>query len=338
VHEKQGLITKDKKDKKFKIYLRPVLDDRMYVVSWYGNSALVNKLNITANSEKKEEVKEIIKDLKARKLLNNYSYELDKWWYSYIFVDTSPMHTNRFEKQKLVKTQTYSRWVEWGVLFGMSRYSLVMLTSDFSDLGNNSFLVRHLQSMYYKMAELSLLQRATVLSYSDEVTRVSDLIDQGKDTEKALKGIKSLYEHYILFVNKIYFREITAQEQGIEMYDLMQQSMRIPQEVKDLDSEIDELNRFASMIYDKEEREEVKKHTLLGTVFLPAIFISGILGMNVFRGDVKIPKYFFGGDFILSFWIPTLIILVLTIAYVYWNCVIIKPIKCLRKWFNKIKR
>jgi len=35
------------------------------------------------------------------------------------------------------------------------------------------------------------------------------------------KKVSDLYLAYIRFVNKIYFREVTAYEQGIELYDML---------------------------------------------------------------------------------------------------------------------
>ena len=310
VHEKQGYLEANlnAKNKKYKVYLRPVLDDRMHIVSWYGNTELVDKLKTVYKKGTKLTVPNAI-DKVLFEAQNYYTYEKDDFWYNYIYTDTDPMHKNRFERQQLLHEQTYSRWVEWGTLYGMSRYSFVMLTGNFSDTPN--YLVRHLQSMYYKMAELSLLQRATVLSYSGEVTHVSNLISN--NDEKVLENIECLYKHYILFVNKIFFREITAQEQGIEMYDMMQKTMRIPPDVKDLDNEIEELNTFATMLQEKKAREETEKHTWLATIFLPAMIISGILGMNVMPQET--PSYLFNGSVFWPFWIIILILVILTIVF-----------------------
>lgn len=300
-HEKKG-DGDTEREIKYKIFISPVLDDRMHVVSWYGNTELVNELKQIKECNDFDIGHDYLSDNRNKK--NHYSYELSKWWYKYIYVDTSePMHTDRFARQKLLKDNTYSRWVEWRTLFGFSRFSFVMLTSNFSDLGSAAFLVRHLQSMYYKMAELCLLQRATILSFSEEVTHVSNLIDEDKDSEQqSINKIAELYKHYILFVNKIYFREVTAQEQGIEMYDMMQKIMRLPSDVKDLDNEIDELNRFASMIAMKNETEEMKEQTIeanklttkahnltkAATIFLIPTLLAGLLGMNVLPDFAKI--------------------------------------------------
>lgn len=322
VRENDGYLDSEKKKKnpKYKIHLMPVLDDRMHVVCWYGNTKLVNKLNQVKNCSDFDLGNYYINDNREKK--NHYPYEESEWWYSYIFVDTSPMHTDKYLKQKLLKEQTYSRWVERGTVYGFSRFSFVMLTSSFSDLEKygSTFLVRHLQTMYYKMAELCLLQRATVLSFSDEVTHVSNLIDlekQGNGLEKILNKISDLYKSYILFVNKINFREITAQEQGIEMYDMIQKIMRIQNDVKDLDSEIGELNQFANIIADQKQSNQTTKLTKLAALFVIPTLIASLLGMNVLPGFEKFTDCILSNSFI-PFWISMGVITVLT-AIGFWS-------------------
>ncbi len=305
-HEKSGCLKADKenekcleKDTRYKVYLRPALnDDRMYVISWHGNNSQIQTL-------------QKIRRINGKR---RYAYTLNDFWHNYIFIDTWKTFNDRLKLPKYLDKHTYSRWIDEGTLYGMSRYSMVMLTGKSAP----AFLIRHLQTMYYKMAELSLLQRATIVSFSDEVTHVSDLIHRdGEDMDKAIQKIEDLYKHYILFVNKIYFREVTPQEQGIEMYDMMQRIMRIPEQVKDLDNEIAELNAFAGMIADKEEKKEMRIHTILATLFLPAMLIAGILGMNIWKSPNEIPRYLIGGKSVPSFWFPFLFISMLIMYYVF---------------------
>ncbi|MCL5027634.1 MAG: hypothetical protein M1480_01305, partial [Bacteroidetes bacterium] len=314
INEQKGYSDKESKikDEKYKIHISPVLDDRMHVVCWYGNTELVNELNQIKKCNDFDLGADYLNDNRESK--KYYSFEksdCSDWWYCYIFNDSGkPMHTDRFVKQKLLKEQTYSRWVECGTLFGISRFSFVMLTKSFSDLEkyDSTFLVRHLQSMYYKMAELCLMQRATVLSFSDEVTHVSNLLSNDKE-EKITNRINELYKHYILFVNKIYFREVTAQEQGIEIYDMMQKIMRIPSDVKDLDTEIGELNQFASMQEEKNETKAMQQQakeandlTRVATLLLIPALIAGLLGMNVLPSFEKIPLFLFSGNPVWPFY------------------------------------
>ncbi len=270
-----------------KINIAPILDDRMHVVSWYGNSNLMNSLNKTKLDKPKDNQREKgnLKQLAKWELDQSYTYEVSDWWYKYLYVDTGVLQTNRFQRTSAIREQTYSRFVEWGTLYGVSRYSFVMITSNFSE--TPEYLVRHLQGMYYKMVELCLLQRATILKFSDDAARLSQAVfelssgkKKKKEIEEITHDINQLYRRYIFFVNRIYFREVTPQEQGIELYDLLQKTMRIPNEVKSLDAEICELNAFVKTVNDENQTKEAKNFTWMAAMFLGPTFFAGVLGMN----------------------------------------------------------
>ncbi|MCG8576531.1 MAG: hypothetical protein MI810_16755 [Flavobacteriales bacterium] len=256
--------------------IEPLLDDRMHLISWYGNTALIDNM----------------KELTTQ---NTYAFEQSDWWYKYVYADTTVMQTDRFKRKEVLRNQTCSRFVEWGTLYGISRYSFVMLTGHFSGLmkGRVTYLVRHLQSMYYKMVELCLLQRATIVYFSEEVANLSRQVSDLEKNENQQKvnqivnDIQTLYRDYLLFINRIYFREVTPQEQGIELYNLLQQTMGLPDEVKNLDDEIQELNTYVQSVNEKRKAEAQDKlarkgHNLTawGAIFLVPTFIAGFIGMN----------------------------------------------------------
>ncbi|MBK6914991.1 MAG: hypothetical protein IPH11_15520 [Ignavibacteriales bacterium] len=149
-------------------------------------------------------------------------------------------------------------------------------------------------------------------------------------TKKITKKISELYKHYILFVNKIYFREITAQEQGIEIYDMMQKIMRIPSDVKDLDNEMEELNHFASMTAEKNKNEEAIKLTKVATIFLIPTLMASLLGMNVLPDFVNIPTILLSTKPVWPFWISLIIIFIITYVTIKFNL-----IRFILNWFPK---
>ena len=120
-------------------------------------------------------------------------------------------------KEELLKKSTYFRWQGWGTLYGVSRYSFVALTDE-SDFAKNVLAV-HMRTIYARLFELVIIQRASMLRFSGEVTKVSGLADT-KEKEVA-DWINSLYKEYIRFINQIYFRNVTAQDQGIELYEML---------------------------------------------------------------------------------------------------------------------
>lgn len=248
------------------ISYEPIIDDRMFVVSWYKNDILTKSM---INSPEQF--------INGDWNLTQES-EMNKWpdfWYRYLFIDTDyPTCQHDGMKRELLKESSYVRWQGWGSLYGISKYSMIYLTSH----GAPEHLINGFQTIYARMVELVLVQRASMLCFSGEITEVSKLSNQ---EAKAISiRINSIYKEYIRFVNQIYFREVTAQDQGIELYTMLHKSLRMKEYIEDLDKEIGELYNYVSMI---EEREQNKKAAFLNniaTLFIPITVITGFFGMN----------------------------------------------------------
>ena len=236
-----------------KYLIQPVIDDRMFVICWYGESEF------------------------AKQIRDEGYFTLDNW-YRFVFVDngSKTVASNKMQK-KLIDEVTYDRWMNNGTLYGISRYSMVSLT-DRSWFATNILRV-HIETIYYQMAILLLAQRASILRFSDEVSALSD-IDE-KDDKEVAKKISILYKAYIRFVNKLYFREVTPQEQGIEMYEIAQNVMNIKRDIKDLDNEIAELHSYMNMIEEKSRNDRLEVISKIGAIFLPPTLLAGMFGMNM---------------------------------------------------------
>jgi len=250
-------------DKIEQYLIQPVIDDRMFVLSWYGNDV-------------------------CSKNMKDDKYIDDPKWYEYVFVDGDgiTVHNKKMQKELIVNS-TYDRWMNYKnglTLFGLSRYSFVCLTNGLS-FNRDVLSLPHMKTMYFQMFTLLLATRASTLRFSEEVTALSDIKNETDDNFS--EKVSSLYKYYIRFVNKIYFREVTAQEQGIELYDKASELMNIERDVKSLDEEIAELHTYVSMkaeekqVIEAEKREQrLETISKLGAVFLPPALLSGILGMN----------------------------------------------------------
>ncbi|MCS6935909.1 MAG: CorA family divalent cation transporter, partial [Chitinophagales bacterium] len=303
---------------KGKVMWEPVLDDRMFVVCWAGIDGIIaHNDNSRHDAESRQGNAAAIHHEHETIQVNQNTTESEKYpaaWYKMIFVDdTSPGCANDVMMHNLIREHTYARWQQYGTLYGMSRYSLVCLTNSLPELQrvNAAMLPVHMRTMYYKMVLLNLLCRASVLRFSDEISGIA-----GKLNNENIAGyIEDLYKAYIEFINKIYFREVTAQEQGIEMYQLMQRVMNIPENIKDLDKEFQELHQFVTIKGDKERNERVKKLNEIAMAFLPATLLVGIMGMN---GLFELCNYTFDRNgsiwvFILNFFLVLSLIYALCI-------------------------
>lgn len=234
----------------------PIIDDRMFVLSWYTNDSLCEQF--------KSRLGEALKD----KAFNDY-------WYQFLYVDGGYCTCQNDEmRYDLLKQHTYPRWEGESSLYGSTRYSMVFLTSNSAP----AHLFVTFETIYSRMAELVLMQRASMLRFSEEVTKVSHL--SNKETEAISLRISSLYKEYIHFVNQIYFREITAQDQGIELYEMLQKNLKMEDYVKDLDEEIGELHQYVSLMDDRDRNKKATLLNNLATFFLPMSVITGFFGMN----------------------------------------------------------
>ena len=243
------------KDLSLKMKVTPVIDDRMLVNCWYGNDKLaarVKKDNMFVSSD---------------------------FWYKYVFIDNGKDVTckNQQMKKELLEKSTYQRWQEYGTLYGITRYSLVTLTEQ----GAFNFIGMHMRTIYSRMFELIIIQRASILRFSSEVTKVSCL-SKGSGKQLA-ERISSLYREYIRFVNQVYFRSVTAQDQGIEMYNMMMEQFLLPEKIKNLDDEIGELNQYITLLIDQKRNENGEWLNKLAAYVIPATIMTGLWGMNPFE-------------------------------------------------------
>lgn len=257
-----NLINDCSKDIEFEL----VIDDRMFVQCWYGNDELSKKIKYAKNE-----------------FLHGDN------WYRYLFIDNKYATCQNDEmKIGLLNKNTYSRWQKEGSLIGCSRYSLVYITD--TGFGKN-ILLPYFRTQYCRLSQLCLLQRASVLSFDDKIAKLSVL----KETNlaKLSSAISSFYQQYLRFVNRFFFREVTAQEQGIEVYKLLFENMRIEEQVEDLDGEIQELHNYVSLLEEKERNRQLSVLTILGGLFVVPSFIIGFIGLNSTNSFVSKNKLLF---------------------------------------------
>ena len=235
--------------------LRPIIDDRMFVISQYNNDDCINRLKKYDES-------------------NGYIYENDDFWYEYIFVDgDGKTCQSKYMTKEFIKNSTYDRWIEWGTLFGISRYSFVAVTGSWY---GKEILLPHTQTMYFQIFSLLLAYRASIIKFSDDIQNVTNTSKNEISNET-----QKLYKKYLNFLNKLYFKEVTAQDQGIELYNQAIKIMDIDKYIKDLDNEINELHNYIDMLEEKQRNDNLEFISNIGAILLPPSFMTGLFGMNI---------------------------------------------------------
>lgn len=270
-------VTKESVQRKSKPYilLSPVIDDRMFVLSFYVEQSIMEQME------------------QFQETTQSYSYLNNDFWYAYVFVDPSEDITckSRTLQRALMEKHTYDRWLEnkddkgtsTGHLFGISRYSFMLLANPC--WFTNNVLLNHFRYLYFQMSALALMQRASILRFAKEAARISRLVNEGQDKKWQKKQIREVYAAYLNFTNKVYFREITPQEQGIELYDKLRSAMEIDADLLALQREIDELHRYALLLEGEKSSREAELLSRIAAIFLPATLIASIFGFSNFPPD-----------------------------------------------------
>jgi len=294
--------------------ITPIIDDRMFVISYVGHN--------------------VIHKLKKYHEETGYSYETGKMaelWHRVVFIDSdSCTCQSKTMLPDLIKSHTYNRWIDSGSLYGMTRYSFILLTDSNSNITN--VFRTHIQTMYHQIVILALAQRASILRFSERVSQISS---DKNNTEE----ISKLHKEYIKFVNKIYFNEVTAQEQGIDIYNMLEDHMGNKTNIDDLAGEIKELHEYAELEESKKANKTISFLTIIGAFLVIPTFITGFLGMNVF-GNSRINFKFtenivqWGQQHEFVFWI---IIFIVPFVFIFLiKALIIKCLNCFTNFKRRI--
>lgn len=281
----------------------PVIDDRMFVNCWYQNKDLASRFYYRDEEIKRFDYSE--REKKQAEKGKEFIYSAD--WYRYLYVDAGadPTCQNWDMRKQLIDETTYLRWQGAGSIYGITKYSFMLLT-DSSDYATNVLSV-HMQNVYSRMIELVLMQRATMLKFSDEVTKVSKLNDNNNSL--VAQRVGSLYKEYIHFINQMYFPEVTTQDQGKELYDLLLKQFNSESRIKDLDEEISELHGYITLMIDNSRDIKASWLNIIAAIFLPPTLLSGFFGMNSFNDGFDLNHFAGQVALIIASTILTIIIL-----------------------------
>ncbi len=158
-----------------------------------------------------------------------------------------------------------------GSIYGISRFALLCVVREIPN-----------SKLYDQLVSLVLMQRATLLSLSNEIARVSTL---GKyDLSSA---ISSIYEIYIQFINQLYFKEVTEDAQGAHIYEKLSEQFKIQEELEQLNFEIDEVREYANLLEQAHSTVKVELLTIIGAALVIPSFVTSLFGMNILQKEIN---------------------------------------------------
>ena len=249
--------------------IKTAIDDRMFVCCSvtdpeYSKTAKTVKYLDLVNAEETEFPSNIAR---RRFIKRNNVLENAKSLYELIYIDREGDCSCLSNKtlEKLLKESVYDRWDEYGTYTMVSHHSLIFLSNGGVEHPLESFLLQTIQ-----MATAVLAQRATINYFGSRVSEISSGFESQNVSFNKNKKLISLQKKYIAFLSQHMNIEITCQEQGIEIYNLLQKQLYVIEENEKLRKEIEMLSEAANTAQDL----KISILALCATIILgiPAIY------------------------------------------------------------------
>lgn len=180
----------------------------------------------------------------SEKIKESYSEtneELLDQLYKIIFVDPDDATCQNLEmKTAILKNAVYERWSDYGTLYGVTNFSMLCITSETEWV--NASVVRPFLIEYKYLVSLVLAQKTGIAMFSEMAGAIVKGVDDSKlINRKQAKRLINLQEQYITFKNQVLILEVSSQEQGIELYQLLRKQMQIEEEQAILDEQLESL-------------------------------------------------------------------------------------------------
>lgn len=269
--------------------IRPSLDDRMFTCCLIQNNALSYEYGIDYGDN-------AINDIQK------YN-QISKSLYEYIYIDKEgkcSAETFSFRKE-ILKNSIYHRWTEGRSIYGVSHTSLVAITGEKKFL--ETIITRPFLTQYVEIAILALVQRASILRFQKQI--------QGDMNNKKIQKLQS---EYIDYRNQLHFFEVSSQEQGIELYELIRKQLYIEKEMEALEKNLE-------ILYEKNNVDYANKFNLFGVLIGFIAILSIVVDLMSFILGRDFTKNFYFQFKLIKYELLGITLFTVLISYLLWKLV-----------------
>lgn len=244
--------------------LYPAIDDRMFVTCCLG-----------------------VKEYEPFSLTDSgmYEYQSDirsaEKLYKLIFLERGESSNcrNREMMRSKLQEHVYARWIEKGTVHGITEYSMVCVTGcdDEGRLcdGLKATVINPFLTEYVEMAKIAVLQRAAVIRLEDKASEIS------RELDDKVEDIRGLWKEYLRFQSELLLSEVTFQEQGTEIYDILKKSLRIADLSTSLNTNMYNLHEMAEFEDAKLRREHDEEESKSDNRLSRAVNLFSVMGISI---------------------------------------------------------
>ena len=204
-------------------YIYPALDDRMFVACYIIDTDALNSFSKRNNDGS---------------LLCLDEEKLSKSLHELIAIDPpgNCCTQDPFLRKKYLEEHMYNRWLDWGTLTTYTSQSLINLTTKDCP----SYLTDNFLTQYIQLCCLCLSQRASIINFQRQTSAISAHIEErGRQIKlSTVSEVMKLQERFVAFQNQLSFTEVTPQDQGIEIYNMLMEFCFIEKEINSLKDQL----------------------------------------------------------------------------------------------------
>lgn len=245
----RGLLCKNGKNIRFRakepnskvneIQIRPILDGKMYVSCCIADvdAAIQIKKGFDEDTNSFSEKQEI----NLTELIN-------------VDLEGHCAYTNKNERKSFLAKHLYlSEFAgDKPKLLGITEQScvkIIMPEYDQSLNQINEFEIDYHNNIYNQIVIVGIAQRMTIANFMQEISRISRGIEDSKKkmTNKDVMSIMELQERFVAFQNQFLLFEVTAQREGIYIYNKIQKELHVKEENDTLSSRLSGIYELANI-------------------------------------------------------------------------------------------
>lgn len=255
-----------------KFLISPALDDRMFVCCCVADTKTA-KFYTAAN------------------VLGEFNYLHDdktaNSLYEFVFIDTEgnvSCPTAEMRKE-LLSAHVYKRWLSCCTLQAVTNYSLVCVTSE----SVYAPVILPFLTQYTRLACFALVQRASLIKFQADAALLSAHIKNPKkkiNTQNII-ALNKLQERFVAFQSQLNLFEVTAQEQGCELYGMLREFLFVDKQREALQNQLDALYSAANTTLDTNFNKWATIFALIALFLsLAGFFADGVDVVQKFKGCV----------------------------------------------------
>ncbi len=268
----------ESKDEKIEIEL--INPDRMYV-GFYVKNFLIGRIK-KYSSEKQEysTEKQKYSSEKQEYSTEKQKYLTEKQGYAYLYDDSlsdqlyaiayidggDATCQSKVMRKKLLQETIYDRWIDWGTIHTVTHNGFGCIASEGAPYDS---VIMPFLTEYMEMMALVLLQRNLLLEFHIEAKDLSIQFDS--------EELENLQKRYVKFKTQVLLFEVTPQEQGYEIYRLMQKQLYIDEEKEKLDDIMNSLYEVANVKHSIELNITVKLLTGFAVIIALLSFAVSVI-------------------------------------------------------------